>query len=276
MTVGDEKAGELDASLSSLFMELASETRFLILSSLAKKASRLSSLSRELNTTAQDVFRNLNRMSKEGLVKKSDGEFTITEYGAMVAGQLPYFEFLRRHKDFFESHKIVGSGIPEKFLSRFGDLSECSTIGSVTAVLQRLKKMEASAMSSLRVMVSQAWPEEGEIFIDRASHGVSVQSIVGHNTIIPRSVIETVGDPLEKLTKGGFFTTKMIEKIGVGIYIADDAQAGIMFPKTDGEVDMTALFVSSDKKFCGWCSDLFEHFWAIAKRFELNKTNIVE
>lgn len=274
--MGDGKDGESDSSLSSLFMELASETRFLILSSLAKKPARLSSLSRELNTTAQDVFRNLNRMSKEGLVKKSDGAFTITEYGAMVAGQLPYFEFLRRHREFFERHTISGSGIPERFLLRFGELSESTAIGSVTEVMQRLKKLEASAMSSLRVMVSQAWPEEGEIFIDRASHGVSVQSIVGHNTIIPKSVIETVGDPLEKLTKGGFFTTKMVEKIGVGIYIADDAQAGLMFPKSDGDIDMTNLFVSSDRKFCGWCSDLFDHFWAGAKRFDVNKTNIVE
>lgn len=86
----EERPGE---SISSLFMELASETRFAILMSLSKKPARLSSLSRELNTTAQDIFRNLNRMTEEGLVRKSDGEFSITEYGSMVVIRCRTFRF---------------------------------------------------------------------------------------------------------------------------------------------------------------------------------------
>jgi len=46
--------------------------------------------------------------------------------------------------------------------------------------------------------------------------------------------------------------------------------------KSDGDIDMTNLFVSGDKEFRGWCSDLFDHFWPGAKRFDVNKTNIVE
>jgi predicted transcriptional regulator len=105
---------------------------------------------------------------------------------------------------------------------------------------------------------------------------VQVQAMVGHNTIVPKSVIDTVGDTLEKLTKGGFFTTKMIEKVSIGIYICDNAQAGVMFPRKEGEVDMTTLFVSEDSRFCSWCSDLFDHFWQGAKRFDLKKTRLVD
>jgi predicted transcriptional regulator len=269
-------AGENDQSVSDLFMELASETRFSILMSLSKHPARLSSLSRELDTTAQDVFRNLNRMAKEGLVRKSDGEFSITEYGSLVVNQVPYFAFLRRHRKFFEAHSLAASGIPMGYLLRMGELDRCTTVNSVTEVFQRLKKIESGANSLVRAMVPQAWPEEGEIFVDRASHGVEVQAIVGHNTIMPKSVIEAVGDTLEKLTKGGFFTTKMVEKVGVGIYICDDALAGLMFPRKDGEVDMTTLFVSEDGNFCSWCSDLFDHFWQGAKRFDVKKTRLVD
>jgi predicted transcriptional regulator len=263
-------------SVSSLFMELASETRFAILMSLRKRPARLSSLSRELDTTAQDVFRNLNRMAAEGLVKKADGEFSITEYGAMVVNQLPYFSFLQKHKIFFATHTLASSGIPSQYLLRIGELAECSTINSVTEVFQKLKKLESSANSSVKIMVPQAWPEEGEILIDRASQGVQVQAIVGHNTIMPKDVIEIVGATLEKLTKGGFFTTKMIDKIAIGIYISDDAQAAVMFPRMDGDIDMTTLFVSKDTKFCSWCADLFSHFWQGAKRFDVKMTRVVD
>jgi predicted transcriptional regulator len=269
-------AGEKDQSVSDLFMELASETRFSLLISLSKRPSRLSTLSRELDTTAQDVFRNLNRMINEGLVKKSDGEFSITEYGSLVVHQIPYFTFLRTHRKFFETHSLSASGIPTEYLLRLGELARCTTVNSVTEVFQRLKKIESGANSLVRAMVAQAWPEEGEIFIDRASHGVQVQAMVGHNTIVPKSVIDTVGDTLEKLTKGGFFTTKMIEKVSIGIYICDNAQAGVMFPRKEGEVDMTTLFVSEDSRFCSWCSDLFDHFWQGAKRFDLKKTRLVD
>ena len=274
--MSEEKGDKAGNSVSSLFMELASETRFAILMSLSKKSARLSSLSRELDTTAQDVFRNLNRMADEGLVKKADGQFSITEYGAMVVNQVPYFSFLRKHKKFLETHSLSPGGIPIAYLHRMGELAECSTINSVTEVFQKLKKLESSANSSVKAMVPQAWPEEGEIFIDRASHGVQVQAIVGHNTIIPKNVIDTVGDTLEKLTKGGLFATRMIEKIAIGIYICDDSQAGLMFPRADGEVDMTTLFLSDDSRFCAWCADLFNHFWQGAKRFDVKKTKVVE
>lgn len=272
--VSKENGDNAGDSAASLFMELASETRFSILMSLSKRPARLSSLSRELGATAQDVFRNLNRMAEEGLVKKTDGEFSITEYGRMVVSQMPYFSFIQKHKKFLESHSL--SSIPVAFLPRIGELANCTTINSVTEVFQKLKKLESNAKSSLKVMVPQAWPEEGEIFIDRASHGVQVRSIVGHNTIIPKNVIETVGDTLEKLTKGEFFATRMIEKISIGIYICDESQAGLMFPRSDGEVDMTALFLSDDSRFCAWCADLFDHFWQGAKRFDVKKAKVVE
>lgn len=273
--MADGKEDESE-SVASLFMELASETRFAILMSLSKRPSRLSSLSRELDTSAQDVFRNLNRMAEEGLVKKSDGEFSITDYGAMVVNQVPYFAFLRNNRQFFETHTLTLSGIPTSFLLRIGELVESSTINAVTSVFQKLKEMESSASSSVKVMVPQAWPEEGHIFIDRASQGVEVRSIVGHNTIVSKNIVDTIGPILDKMLKSGFFQVKMIEKVGIGIYVTDDSQAGVMFPRADGDVDMTTLFFSKDAKFCTWCVDLFNHFWQGAKRFDVKKAKVVE
>src|SRR5436309_9619130 len=136
--------GADDSSLiaSELFMELASQSRFSILMRLRDKPSKLSTLARIHGTSVQDIFRNLNRLVKEGLVKKgSDGLFFLTEYGGMVLDQVPYFMFSKGHKKFFEEHSLEKSTIPSKFLLRVGELEKCDIVESVTLVLQRLKKL---------------------------------------------------------------------------------------------------------------------------------------
>jgi len=128
-------------SASNLFMELASEARLSILVSLNNKPARLSILARETNRTAPEVSRNLDRLIEEGLVvKEADGLFHITEYGMMVIRQVSYFTFIKKHRDFFESHSLVKSGIPEKYLQRIGQLEKSRVVNSTTAVIQTLKK----------------------------------------------------------------------------------------------------------------------------------------
>ena len=146
-------------SASNLFMELASEARLSILVSLNNKPAKLSILARETNRTAPEVSHNLDRLIEEGLVvKEADGLFHITEYGMMVLRQVPYF--IKKHKDFFESHSLVKSGIPEKYLQRIGQLEKSRVVNSTTAVIQTLKKMQLSACQFIKLMVTQAWPEE--------------------------------------------------------------------------------------------------------------------
>jgi predicted transcriptional regulator len=259
-----------------LFMELASETRYCLLFGLRDKPSKLSMLARIHGTTVQDIFRNLNRLTREGLVKKrSDGLFYITEYGIMVLNQIPYFIFLKKHKNFFERHSLEKSNIPIKFLRRIGELCKCERVDSVTAVLQRLKKLESSANQFIKVIVSQAWPEEGIIFIDRAKHGIEVTTIAGHNMIFPKNVVNDIMPTIRNLVSEGIFKTRMLEDVRVAIYIADKKEAAIMFPDAEGEVDMTTLFVSKDPEFCEWSSDLFEYFYQKSKPLDISKLRVV-
>jgi predicted transcriptional regulator len=274
----DKQKGESDVSslVSDLFMELASHARFLILMSLSKNPAKLSSLAREFDTTVQEVYRNLNRMIKAGLVRRHEGIFYITEYGRMVLSQISYFVFLEKHSSFLESHSLIKSGIPGKFLHRIGSLENCRVLNSETAVFQLLKKLESSADQTLKVMAAQAWPEEGEIFIEKAGAGVDIFLIVGHNTIIPKNVTERIAPTIEKLTLQGLVSLRMLEKVGVAVYIADNKHAALMFSGEKGEVDMSVLFSSEDPLFCEWCSDLFDYFWQHSKPFDARKLKVVE
>ena len=183
---------------------------------------------------------------------------------------------MKRHEKFFEEHSLENSTIPSKFLLRVGELEKCEVVESVTLVLQRLKKLESSAKKSLKVLVSQAWPEEGLIFVQRAGQGVEIVTIAGHNMIIPKSIVEDIGPTFSKLISEGIYKSRMLDDVRVALYISDDKEAGIMFPDTHGEVDMRSLFVSKDPDFCSWCSDLFEYYHFMSKPFDINKMKVME
>ena len=253
-------SSEEETLASELFMELASELRCSILMSISRRPVKLSPLARELDGSVQDVHRNVNRLTDIGLVKREDGEIHLTEYGRIVTKQIPYFVFMKKHREFFKEHSIAGL-MPDKFLQRIGALQNCKVVNTVTAVLQKLKELESSAAKSLKLMVSQAWPEEGEIMIDKADSGVEISVIVGHNTIFPKNVAENVAPRVEKLASKGIIKGKMVEQVNMDIYIADNARAAVMFPNTKGEVDMNSMFVGEDLIFCEWCLDYFDYMW---------------
>lgn len=258
---------------SDLFMELASELRCSILVSLGKKPAKLSSLARELDTTVQDVHRNVSRLAEAGLVRRDDSLFRLTEYGRIVIKQISYFLFMKKHNRFFEDHTL--GSMPEKFVQRIGALQNCELVSSIAPVLERLKKLESGAKRQLKIIISQAWAEEGGILIELSMHDVDVFSIVGRNTIFPREIVESTIKTMERLGVNEKMKVRMTEKIDVALYIADD-QAAVMFSNMKGEVDMSALFVGSDPAFYEWCSDLFDYMWERAEgRFDVKKTRIV-
>ncbi|MGH9965366.1 MAG: helix-turn-helix domain-containing protein [Nitrososphaeraceae archaeon] len=136
---------------------MASETRCSILISLANKPAKLSSLARGLNITAQEAFRNINRLAEAGLVKKwgrgdvinithNNSTFHLTEVGRLLIKEIPYFVVLRKHQEFLKEHTF--KDIPDKFVQRMGVLQNCEAVRNVTVVFEKLKKLESGARSS--------------------------------------------------------------------------------------------------------------------------------
>jgi predicted transcriptional regulator len=259
---------------ADIFMELASETRCSMLLMLDEQPRRSNELAKKLNLTMQEAHRNTSRLMEAGIIRKnSDGLFSITEYGKIITGQISYFQFLKGHRQFFEEHTL--GNIPAKFLQRIGALQNCKIVSSVTAVFERLKKMEGSAKEHLKIMASQAWTEEGKILADRVRNGVKVQFIVGHNTVFPKSVVEFSVKETEVLRVKGNPEGRMVDEVSIALFVADN-QSGVMFPNLKGEVDMGTLFASDDQMFNEWCLDLFNYTWEHSKPFDIYKTRIVE
>ena len=81
----------------------------------------------------------------------------------LATKHIPYFLVIKKHQELFEDHTL--KYIPNKFVQRIGALQNCEVVENVTPVLERLKKLEYSAKQYLRIMVSQAWPEEGKYLL---------------------------------------------------------------------------------------------------------------
>lgn len=274
--VGDNAA----AVSSALFAELASEVRCSIVLALYSRQAKLSALARELDTTVQDVYRNINRLAQAGLVRRADGNnFELTEMGRMAARQIPFFHFLAKNGEFINKHAIVeggggGGGLPDKFVQRMGELEGCRPVSSMTLVLERLKKLESDAHRWLKIMIAQAWSEEGRILAEAAGRGVEVWVLAGRNTVFPREVIEAT-QTLDKLRMTGRVNARMVDSVPAALYVSD-SQAAIVFPSfSGGAVEMSSALMGDDERSRGWCLDLFDHMWQESVPFDIKKTTIV-
>ncbi|HZT35875.1 MAG TPA: hypothetical protein VFA15_08140, partial [Nitrososphaera sp.] len=147
-------------------------------------------------------------------------------------------------------------------------------VETVTVVMQELKKLEMSAKRRLEIMVSQAWPEEGQILIGRARSGVELRTIIGRNTVFPQNVMDEVIPAMAELTTANAIKQRMVDKVSTALYIADE-QAAIMFPNQKGEVDMGTMLVGDSSEFVEWCADLFNHVWTQAWPADVKKAKIV-
>ena len=52
-----------------------------------------------------------------------------------------------------------------------------------------IKKNAISACQFIKLMVTRAWPEEGQILVDKATHEVKVYALNGLNTIFPSNIV---------------------------------------------------------------------------------------
>ena len=255
---------------ASLFMELASETRCTILMMLKEKPTRTSKLAKDLKLTVQETHRNTSRLVETGIIRKdSEGLFSLTEYGILIVDQIQYYQLLVKHQKFFDEHRC---DLPLKFKQRLGVLNNCELVTKVTNVQQRIKKIESEAKDHIKLIVSQAWEDEGKILLDRVKNGVKISTIFGFDSVMPDEIVDNIQKKLITFIQKGALEQKIVDgNVKISLFIADK-QAAVMFPNQKGEVDMSTLFVGRDPEFHEWCRDYFEYLWNIAKPIVKGRT----
>lgn len=244
---------------ASNFLELSSWQRLAIIQILQVKKSKLSTLAKELDATPPEVFRNLERMEKNGLVKKiASGQYTLTEFGKTVLVLIPSITFVTKNREYFKDHEL--GEIPEKFIQRIGSLSTGKMIKGYTRVIENWKQIFDNANEYVYGILVEEPLEIIEPLVNKSKKGVKINSIFSDFAVLPkgRKKILKKSD-VKKLIQDGMIERK-IKKNVKSVVVLNENEACVMFPRK-GEPDISKSFYSDDSKFHEWCLDYFRYLW---------------
>ena len=262
----------MDSSLDAAkeFLELSSEQRLGIILKLSEKKSKVSIIAKELDATVPEVFRNFDRLAKSDIIEKdADGFYSLTTYGKTICGQIPSLLFVSKNKKYFKSHDF--GNIPQKFIQRIGALNSGSHYKGFTRVMELWAQICHNSEKYIYDILSEEPPDLIEPIVSKAKAGVSINSIFSETAIIPKDrekLIEKLG--VKKLVSDGAIQRRMKKDVNV-IVILNEKEACVMFPNTDGEVDMSETFYSNEQLFHEWCLDYFRYCWMESSAFQEGK-----
>ena len=246
-----------------LMFEVSNEDRVNILRELREKHSTYSDLSRKLDITTQEVSRHLSRLTENGLTtRRTDGLLELTSYGELVLRQLNAVEFTSKHREYFVSHVL--NDLPDKFVSRMGELRECTLNLDVMVSIHRIQKILQDAEDYVWNLnlpyIASAFPYIKNIF----ERGVEGRFLHGEDLQLPdemRGERERVfnDDEVRSLKATGLYKERLIEA-GLVSYISEKEVALLCFPEADGRFDYMG-FTTTDPDALEWCRDVFLHYW---------------
>lgn len=251
--------------LCDLLFELSNEDRLKILGELRKDNLKLSHISQRLDYTAQETSRNIARLVEAKLVTRTtDGSYEITPYGIQAMRFIPGYQFLSKNADYFYEHSL--ENLPDKFVSRIGELNECQPITQLLDVFGNIERVfkeaeeyylyigEPLGLSSTLTLVAEA--------LDR---GVKARGIEPSEYEWPEEIRESV--PAEtwinigRHKTAGSLQQKYQSKFNMTFLMNEKEVATLNFLKPTGDFEYFG-FTSTDPKAVEWCKDVFEYYWS--------------
>ena len=216
----------------------------------------MTALSKAIDASAAEGSRHLRRLSDAGLVRKdSEGFYEATPVGRTVLKLLPGIGLLLEHQDYFRSRDL--SFLPLEFVERIGELSKANRVNQLSAVLEHIKSVVSQGRDHVWLVSDNLfpqWPGIGSSFLSTdipvrliAQESTSRKAVSEYKSRLPRSEIA------------------VLKEVRIGMAISESS-AGVCFPTETGGIDFTAGFGGSDPTFLAWCNDLFECYWAGARK----------
>ena len=258
--------------LSNDFLELASEQRLEILTHLNQNQLNIAKLAKLLGATNPEVHRNVGRLSKNGLiVKNPEGNYQLTTFGKTILSIIPSLDFISDNRKFFNEHNL--DDINTKFIQRLGSLNEKKQVKGFVKVLEKWKKIQENADEFIYNILSEVPYSNDiiEVISDKLKNKIPIKSIFSKEVIIPedrKKMFEEKG--FQKFVTDGILERKISDQKVIGLLVTDK-EAGVFFPKDDGEPDLSVMFFSTNPEFREWCLDYFEESWKNSPIFQESK-----
>lgn len=239
-----------------LLFELSSSERINIMLEIQKQRLKLSHISKKLDMTVTETSRHLQRLSEAKLVEKEvEGSYKLTQFGELTLSLLPGFDFISKHRDYFTTHTI--SHLPHEFMSRIGDLVNCTFEDDVMVAFHGVENMIQEAQEYVWILSNQILISTIPFLEKAIKRGVEFRLILPEDVIPPPSF-----QPPPVITK--VIKRKVLKRVDVAIAMSEKEARGVTFPTTDGRIDYMG-FGSTDESSHKWCRDLFLYYWERAK-----------
>ncbi|MCW4055136.1 MAG: helix-turn-helix domain-containing protein [Candidatus Bathyarchaeota archaeon] len=242
--------------LGNLMFELANEDRLRILIRLQEKPMRLTQISNKLKLNMQETSRHLSRLSEAGLVSKdSEGRFRIQPFGEEILTLMDGFEFLEKHRDYFNSHDI--SELPLSFRYRIGELKTCVLSNDFFTSLHLTENLIRRAEKYLWMISDQVLVSSKPLAKELIEKRTTKFRWILLEDLIPPPDFEPLPFVASRMER------KTLKKIDVAMAITEK-EAQLAFRGIDGKIDFRAFSVV-DPLPLNWCKELHEYYWTRAK-----------
>ncbi|AFS80371.1 ArsR family transcriptional regulator [Candidatus Nitrosopumilus koreensis AR1] len=256
---------------AELILELSSSQRMDILQLLSATNLKASEIAKKLNTSIQAISRHVDRLHAAKLIEKNeDGIYKLTVIGNALLHQYPFFEFLGKYRDYFETHDF--SGVPDHLLVRIGDLLNCDLETNTMKALQRSRDWAASMEKWVKGVTFTIPLEYYETVSKSMRNGATHKIVFGKNSVVPNGYYDHPRrKEWEQYIESGQIQEKIVESVPLVVGLSEKEAHLIFANKKLGYPDIKGIFFSKDPKFRKWCEDLVDYYWTLPeiKNFKL-------
>lgn len=248
------------------FSNLGSKNRLGILLCLQNQDRRLSEISKEIGSTAQEVYRNISQLMEQNMIVKTNtNAYRISDVGRILTSMISIPMFIEKHNSFFHDHPF--DELPPKFIKRIGDLEDCELISNVTLVLEKIAKIYENSEQFVDDAVSESFDSFDEILLKKISKQIPYRHMINkdHKEQNKRQYNLEKNGYYEGISNGTI-KRRLLSQLNFALII-NEKEAAVIFPGHDKNPDYRKMFYGSDKQFHDWCTDLYDYFWQRGKDY---------
>jgi hypothetical protein len=238
--------------MEEVLFALSSEDRMKLFSEIKSQDLRLTDLAARLSSSVQETSKHLTRLTDCKLIEKtSGGTYSLTPFGKLTGDILPSISFVSRYRKYFLTHDI--SFLPKDLLMQIGQLSESRFQDHVTNVLVECQHLLGIAEKYFCWSIDEPLPW---------FNTKKLPSETFVKILLPAS---TTAEAVQRAREivGGRPEFRFAEEVKVGIAL-NERLAGVVFPDTEGRMDLRSGFIGYDQIFQKWCLALFNSMWQAA------------
>ena len=252
-------------AMCNLLFELSNEDRVKILYELQKENLKLSHISKRLDFTAQETSRNIARLQDAKLVTRTtEGSYEITPYGIQAIRLLPGYQFLSKNSQYFSEHSL--QNLPDKFVSRIGELNNCKPITQLLEVFGNIERVFREA-EEYYIYIGEPLGLSSTILlvVEALDRGVKARGIEPLGYVWPAEIRESVPEEawraLGQHRMQNNLQQKHLDRFNITFLMTEKEIATLNFLSPTGEFEYLG-FASDDPRALEWCKDIFEYYWA--------------